>query len=170
MQRAYRCEDELKFLVLGVGNPMLGDDSLGLYVARKLREKILKLKVEVDVEESSLDWLTIAERMVGYDEVILIDTVIVVEERQVGNIFKLDLKGLDELCAHSYTFHNLSLPSALEIIRNISPEETPQKIMAILVGINEPKECCDRLSSMIKRMAPMIIKEVLKEISKSSGQ
>ncbi|MBS7652964.1 MAG: hydrogenase maturation protease [Candidatus Bathyarchaeia archaeon] len=162
----------MKVLVLGVGNPTLGDDSLGLYVARGLKEKISgkKLKIEVDIEESSLDWLTIAEKMIGYDEAILIDTLVVVEERLEGKIFKFDLKGSDDRHKRSYTLHNLGLPSALEIIRNISPEETPKKIIAILVGIRKPKEYSDKLSPIIKRAAPMIIKEVLDEISKSNKQ
>lgn len=158
----------MKVLVLGVGNPMLGDDSLGLHVARRLRKRIYgkKLKVEVDVEESSLDWLTIAEKMIGYDEVILIDTVVVAEERLEGKIFKLDLKGLGAINEYSYMLHNLSLSTAIEIIRYISPEETPKKIFAILVGIRKPSEYSDKLSLMIKGMIPIIMKEVLNEISK----
>ncbi len=158
----------LKVLVLGVGNPTLGDDALGLYVARELREEISrkKLKIEVVIEESSLDWLTIAEKMVDYDKVILIDTAVVNEEKLVGRIFKFDLKGSDERYEYSYTLHNLSLQSAIKIIRRLSPEETPEKVILILIGIIEPKEFSNRLSPKIKRIIPRVVKEVLDEISK----
>lgn len=156
----------MKILVLGVGNPIFGDDSLGLYIARELKKKISReeLKVEIDIDESSLDWLTIAEKMVGYDEVILIDVVAVNEERLVGKIFKFDLKESGERHEYSCTFHNLSLTSAIEVIRSIFPKETPEKIVVILVGIKEPKEFSDKLSLTIKRIVSRAVKEVLDEI------
>ncbi len=34
----------------------------------------------VDIKETSLDWITIAEKVLDYDKVILVDTIVVDEK------------------------------------------------------------------------------------------
>lgn len=161
----------MRILVLGVGNPLLGDDSLGLHVARNVKEKIYgkSLKVKVDVEEISLDWLTIAEKMLGYDKVILVDTIIVDEEKLVGEIFKFNLEEDYEKYSYSPTLHNFNFPLAFKIVKKFSSEKMPEKIVVILVGIKRPEKFTEKLSLKIKNMIPKLVEIVLDEILNVDG-
>jgi hydrogenase maturation protease len=160
----------MRILVLGVGNPIFGDDGLGLQIVRDIKERISveKLSVEVDVEETHSDWLTIAEKIIGYDKVILIDTLIVEDKNLIGKIFKIDLKMPSEEDDQPYITHDLSFSSALKIIKSLSPEEIPEKIIMFLVGIREPKRFSEKLSPEVKGIAPRLLKYILDEFSNSS--
>ena len=56
----------MRTLVLGLGNPLLGDDAVGLKVAALVRER-LNGAPGVDVEEEEAGGLRLMERLTGYD-------------------------------------------------------------------------------------------------------
>lgn len=62
-------------LVLGLGNELLGDDGVGVRLAREMKASLSHiddLRVEMDGHIGGLD---LAERLVGYDRAVLIDAV-----------------------------------------------------------------------------------------------
>ena len=60
-------------LVLGLGNPVLGDDGIGCRVAQALGGAAEDLEAEIDTCEKG--GLSLMERMLGYRRVILIDAL-----------------------------------------------------------------------------------------------
>ena len=61
-----------KVLLLGVGNPIMGDDGVGIHVARIVRERVPSL-ASVEVRELSLGGLQLVEAMMGHEHVIIVD-------------------------------------------------------------------------------------------------
>ncbi|MBI5828855.1 MAG: hypothetical protein HZB20_04795 [Chloroflexi bacterium] len=64
----------MKTLILGLGNPILGDDALGLRVAALVRQR-LPPGSAIEVDEEYWGGLRLMERLVGYDKAILIDAI-----------------------------------------------------------------------------------------------
>jgi len=62
-----------KTLILGLGNPILSDDGIGLVVAERLKGRV----GGVDVISTPLTGLHLLDLMVGYDALFLIDAMIV---------------------------------------------------------------------------------------------
>jgi hydrogenase maturation protease len=62
----------VKILVLGVGNPILSDDGVGIHVARELKKRKAK---GIDVEELAASGLEFLDVVRGYDKVIIIDAI-----------------------------------------------------------------------------------------------
>ena len=60
-------------LVLGMGNPILSDDGLGLVVAHRLRE--LPMPPDVEVAESEVGGLRLLELVRGFTKVVIIDAL-----------------------------------------------------------------------------------------------
>ncbi len=60
-----------RVLVLGIGNPILGDDGVGWRVAAAVGERADTKALEVDCV--ALGGLSLMERLVGYDRAILVD-------------------------------------------------------------------------------------------------
>ena len=54
-----------------MGNPILGDDGVGIYTVRAVRER-LKGRAGVDIKEASLGGLRLMEEILGYDKVIIV--------------------------------------------------------------------------------------------------
>jgi hydrogenase maturation protease len=64
-----------KTLILGLGNPILSDDGVGLIVAERLKGKV----EGVDVISTPLTGLHLLDLLVGYDALFLIDALITTE-------------------------------------------------------------------------------------------
>lgn len=103
----------MKTLVLGLGNPILTDDGVGVKVAEAVREA-LPPDAPIDVSEASVGGLGLMERVLGYERVILIDALHnPIEKPRVGHHPATSLGG------NPGTIHRM----ALEDLRNISPTQ-----------------------------------------------
>ncbi|MEI6724985.1 MAG: hydrogenase maturation protease, partial [Actinomycetes bacterium] len=79
-------------LVLGMGNPILSDDGVGLLVAERLRGTSLPHGVEV--LQSEVGGLRLLELVRGFTRVIIIDALKSSDEvaRQPGEIVRYEAK------------------------------------------------------------------------------
>ena len=64
----------MKTLIIGLGNPILTDDGVGVKIAQQL-ESIIDLNAHPDltITEASAGGIRLMEVMLGYDRVVLID-------------------------------------------------------------------------------------------------
>ncbi len=61
----------MKILILGMGNPILSDDGIGLKLAERLREKIRG----ADVQMNAMVGLNLLDQIIGYDRIFIIDAM-----------------------------------------------------------------------------------------------
>ena len=64
----------MKTLVIGLGNPLVTDDSVGLRVAAELKTRLAG-RPDVEVDEDYWGGLRLMERLVGCDRAIVIDAI-----------------------------------------------------------------------------------------------
>ena len=76
----------MKTLVLGIGNPILGDDGVGFHIAQELAKEIKD--ENIDVKDTSAGGLNLLELIAGYDKLILIDAIMT-ENGEAGEIYQL---------------------------------------------------------------------------------
>lgn len=99
-------------LVLGLGNPILGDDGVGLAVAQVLCARLAGVPaVEVDTEPRG--GLRVVERMAGYERVVLIDALC--SGRVPGSVLRLTLGAIPT--QHNASGHDVNLATALALVR-----------------------------------------------------
>jgi hydrogenase maturation protease len=99
-------------LVLGLGNPLLGDDSVGLRVIQALRPRLTAWP-GVEVDEECCGGLRLMERMVGFERAILIDAM--VSGARPGTVRVL--AGDAVPTQHSASAHDANLATALALGR-----------------------------------------------------
>jgi hydrogenase maturation protease len=117
----------MRTLVLGLGNPLLGDDAVGLNVAALVRER-LDGSADVDVEEEEAGGLRLMERMTGYDRVVLVDAA--VTGGTPGEIRRLGPEDLPT--QRTGVAHGIDLPRALALGRQLGyPMPSEVRIVAI---------------------------------------
>lgn len=119
----------MKTLVLGLGNPLITDDSVGLRVVAALRDSLAG-EPDVDVAEDYWGGLRLMEQMVGYDRVIVIDAIC--SGAEPGTIHHL-LPG-DVPTQRSASSHDMNLPTALAFGRQAGLH-LPEDRDILLVGI-----------------------------------
>ena len=97
----------MKVLVLGMGNPILSDDGVGLFVARGMEGKI----PGVDVVTTEMVGLNILDILMGYDTLFLIDAA-TTKTKSIGEVHKLK-EGTGSL--HLFSSHGVNFPELMQL-------------------------------------------------------
>jgi hydrogenase maturation protease len=119
----------MRTLIIGLGNPLVTDDSVGLCVAAQLRE-LLAGRSDVAVADDYWGGLRLMEQMVGYERVIVIDALR--SGAAPGTIHHL-APG-DMPTQRSASSHDMTLPTALALGRQAGLP-LPEDNAIVLVGI-----------------------------------
>jgi hydrogenase maturation protease len=151
----------LKALVLGLGNPILTDDGVGIHVVRALAGRLKR--PDVDVAEVSLGGLRLLDSVAGYDRLILVDAIQI--GGRVGQVYRLGPKNLLS-SLHSASSHDLGLPAAMELGRRLGmvlPEDEAITILAVEVEdvITFGETCTPHVQAVIPQVAQMVLEELL---------
>ncbi len=150
-----------KTLILGVGNPILGDDGAGIAVAKELA----KSKIEgtgVDVKEAESIGLDILNTIDGYDRVIIVDAIVAPKEK-VGRIIRIE-NPERAMTAHSTSLHDVNFASAIKAGRRLGMKIPEIVVYGINIEREKMEEFREGLSPEIEKAAKKAIKLVLKEL------
>ena len=154
----------MKTLVVGLGNPILGDDGVGWKVADEV-EKHLAEDAPVDVICLSIGGISLMEHLIGYDHAIIIDAF--ATDAPVGSISVLRLDQLPNYSAfHTTSSHDTSLQNAMELGRTMGAH-LPEDVMIIGVATKCIHDFSDELSPPVARVVPCVVNivlDLLKEI------
>jgi len=118
-----------RILVIGLGNPLVSDDSVGLRVAQALQKPLLD-RPSVEVTEDYWGGLRLMERMIGYDSAIVIDAICT--GASAGTIHYLTTDAIST--QKSASAHDVNLPTALAFGRQAGAH-VPADRNVHLVGI-----------------------------------
>jgi hydrogenase maturation protease len=127
-----------RVLVIGLGNPILGDDGVGWSVARCVAERAGN-NAQVEVDCLAVGGLSLMERMIGYRHVVLIDSI-ETGQLPIGTISVMELGELaDPDLGHSASAHDASLITALATGQAMGAE-VPERVEIVAiearVGLN----------------------------------
>ena len=158
----------METLVIGLGNPILGDDGVGWVVAEKVQKTLADRpstgagEQEVRVDFASLGGLSLMERLTDSERVILIDSMYT-GKKPIGSVSRFVLSELPDLNAgHSASAHDTSLRNALNVGRSMNIH-LPKDDDVIIVAI-EAKDVYDfseELSQSVAEAVPQAVKMVL---------
>jgi hydrogenase maturation protease len=156
-----------RVLVIGLGNPILGDDGVGWAVARQLADQFAD-EVGVDVDCLAVGGLGLMERMLGYSHVILVDSI-ETGMHPVGTVSVLKLADLKEPGpGHTASAHDASLMTALATARLMDadvPEQVDIVAIEARVGFDFTETltpavaaavmpACERVAELLQAMTP----------------
>ena len=153
----------MKTIVLGVGNPILRDDGVGIHVAEELKKRIKDPKIKIDLAYTG--GMNLLDMMIDHDRAILIDAV-KMKNRNLGDI---DIFNIGEMTAfHTCNPHDVSLPQAIDLAKKLGENNIPKDISLIGINIGEiPSEFGEELSSEIAKAIPKAVELVEKEVRKN---
>ncbi len=144
-----------RILILGLGNTLLCDDGIGIYVSREIKKQISENNIRV--EEASIGGLELLDRIQEYDKLILIDAI-VTGQNPVGTIVKMKPEDLPS--GSAMTRHHVGLPEAIALGEKMGMH-LPREI--VIYGI-EPADtrtfqesCTPQLAACISDIAQEII-------------
>lgn len=153
----------MKTLIVGLGNPVLGDDGVGWHIARQIEQQMLPDQFSDDsvaVECLSLGGLSLMEQLIGYDRAIIIDAINL-GGNPVGKIYCFPLDELPNHAAgHMSSSHDTSLQNALAVGRSMEAQ-LPDQIT--IVGIESPYvyDFSEELSPTVAAAVPEAVEVVM---------
>jgi hydrogenase maturation protease len=149
----------LKTLILGLGNPILSDDSVGFRVARELMGRFDER--EVVVMESDLAGLSLLDLILGYDRVIIVDSIQTVGGK-VGQAYRL---GPDDFATtrHAVSPHDVNFGAALELGKRLGLD-MPKEIIIFAVEVQEVTVFSESCTPEVERVIPKVVEMVASEL------
>ncbi|MGD8566308.1 MAG: hydrogenase maturation protease [Candidatus Bathyarchaeota archaeon] len=152
----------MKTIVLGIGNPILGDDGVGVHVANELKKHINDPNITID--DAITGGMNLLDLILGYDKAIIIDAV-KTEDGEKGEVKRIPLGDFSTM--HSCNPHDVSLIEAIEMAKKMGEERIPPEIIVIGVMMKEiPCEFGEKLSKKIATAVPKAVEMTLNEIKK----
>jgi hydrogenase maturation protease len=156
-------------LVVGLGNPILGDDGLGWRVAEEVSRQMSSERSQdgssergtpgVDIDCLSLGGLSLMEHLAGYEKVIIIDAIHSGQYPHGSvHVFRLDeLPNLME--GHTSSAHDTSLQTAIEVGR-LMGVEMPEEITVVAVESPNVYDFSEELSPAASAALPQAVNAV----------
>jgi hydrogenase maturation protease len=154
---------KLKTLILGLGNPILSDDSAGYQVAMALKARLDM--PDVDIQEAGVAGLDFLDMITGYDRTIIIDSI-QTEKGKPGQIYRL---GPDILAStrHAGTPHDVNLATALELGRKLKLK-LPEEILIFAIEVEDVTSFSEECTPGVKRAVPKCVEMVIRELQIAS--
>jgi len=148
----------MKTIILGIGNPFLKDDSVGIRVA-----EMLKGRVDADIEVLTTTDFDVIGKLLGYDKAIIVDGI--KTGKEPGTVHVLSVDNLFV----SYKFsgsHSLDLATSIKIGYELFGDEMPKEIKIVAIEVEDVDfgyEC----SESVKKAIPKAVEIITKELSKT---
>jgi hydrogenase maturation protease len=173
----------MKTLVVGLGNPILGDDGVGWKVAESVQEhlktdsryhlpyrpsnsKTVEHLSPVEVDCLSLGGLSLMERLIGYERVILVDSM-ETGQSPVGSVSVFPLASLsDPMAGHSASTHDATLMVALRTAEQLGTD-IPKQVDIVAIEAENVYEFGEELSPLVAAAVPLAASKVVELLNRN---
>ncbi|MDI6696724.1 MAG: hydrogenase maturation protease [Anaerolineales bacterium] len=159
------------WIVIGLGNPLLGDDGVGWRIVERVAQHYRASPdnlPQVDFECLSLGGLSLMERLVGYRKALVIDSIVTGKHPE-GALLWFNLEDLPAF-ASTYTrsTHDTTLPEAIQIGKMMGAP-LPESIIILAVEARRVYEFSEELSPAVAAAIPRAEKMILDLIAKEAA-
>jgi len=144
---------------VGLGNPILSDDSVGIRVAEELKGRLNQK--EITVEETSMAGLDLLDLLVNFDRAIIIDAIQTAEGK-AGQIYQLEPTAFNAT-RHATTPHDVNFATALEFGKKLGLA-LPQQITIFAIEVEDVTTFSEECTPEVERAIPLVVNMVTSEL------
>lgn len=145
-------------ILVGIGHPMRGDDSLGPTVIEQLKDT---LPSDISTRVIQGDIAELMDIFENYQAVYLVDAI-VTGEKPPGTLYQLEGDSIDAVAACRTSTHAFDLGQSIEIARNLAI--LPKAL--VVFGIESDYfEQDDQCSSKVKAQIPPLIEMIVNTLN-----
>jgi len=143
-------------LVLGIGNPILSDDGVGIEVARLLKEQVPGITAEETNEAS----IALLDLIVGYDKLIIIDSI-KTGQGKPGELYKLSLEDFGANMDFA-SLHGMDIATAFEVGESLGCQ-MPRSVSIYAVEVKDNSTFAERCTPEVADSIPLAVKQIIGE-------
>ncbi len=150
-------------IVIGLGNPILGDDGVGWVVAQAVEKRLAGYSGNVEVECFAMGGLSLMEHLLGHQRAILIDAGNP-GSAPTGSLYQFDLAELPErVSGRLASSHDVSLQTALAMGSRLGAV-LPERITVVGIETEAIYNFSEELSPPVAAAVPEAVEIVLQLI------
>ena len=158
----------MKTLIVGLGNPILTDDGIGVKVAYEV-EKALSLQSPISnlhITEASVGGLRLMEMMIGYDRAIIVDAFTNGADNTPGRMHRMTLDDLRAISPtqHSASAHDTTLVTALDSGKEMGLH-LPDEVVIYAIEVENVIDFCAEPTTAVSAAIPKAVTAVLAELN-----
>jgi len=146
----------MKTLVLGLGNPILSDDAVGIRIAEELKEET----PAQDVIGTSEAGLALLDYAAGYDKLVIIDSVMT-KGGKAGELYKLELEDLKPGMSLSSS-HGVDIATAFNLGEKLG-YPVPRQVTIYAVEIADNTTLGEKCTPKVEERIPFIVRQIVEE-------
>ena len=150
-----------KYLIVGIGNLLMGDEGVGVHVAQRLQAE--KLPDHVQVLDGGTGGLHLLEPLQKADTVVLIDAT--VDGAPPGTVRRLRPRFSRDY-PRTLTAHDIGLKDLLDAMYVLG--DRPD-VTLLAVSIDQPQELGTELSPEVAAAVPGLVNRALAETTAARG-
>lgn len=156
----------MKTVVIGLGNPILTDDSVGIKVSREVKDRLAEQYERsgdtVDIKEVYAGGIRLMDAMTGYDRACIVDAM-VTGRFSPGQVSEF---ALEELCStrNIVCTHDTNLATALELGRMLDLH-LPSVVKIWGIEARDVTTFGEQLSEEIEDAVPVAVSAILRELT-----
>ncbi|MBI5302543.1 MAG: hydrogenase maturation protease [Chloroflexi bacterium] len=157
----------MKVLVLGLGNPLLGDDGVGWRIVEQVAASLdanAARYTQYEIDYHAGGGLSLMERLVGYERVIIVDAINTGRASQ-GSVSCFRLENLPkDAASHLASAHETNLQTALEVGRQMGAM-LPRAIVIVGIESQQVYDFSEELSPAVARAIPDAVRLVITQLT-----
>ena len=146
----------MKTLILGLGNPILSDDGVGIKIARGIKER----RPEVEVVETCEAGIALLDHIAGYDKLVIIDSI-KTGQGKPGELYKVKPEGFKPATDLSLS-HGVDIATAFEVGERLGCG-MPQAVSIYAVEVKDNLTFAEECTEEVEKTIPLITKQIIEE-------
>jgi len=147
---------KMKTIILGLGNPILTDDAVGIRIAQELKGEIPDLEVR-GVSEAGIALL---DHVAGYDKLIILDSI-ETGKGKPGELYKLELEDFKPAMDFSSS-HSVDIATAFKVGEGLG-YKMPKHVSIYAVEIRDNTTFGEKCTEEVEERIPFIVRQIIEE-------
>ncbi|MCX6012845.1 MAG: hydrogenase maturation protease [Chloroflexi bacterium] len=157
----------MKTLVLGMGNPILSDDSVGIRVVNDLKSKFNESEVkDIILEEASAGGLRLLDKLIGFDKAIIIDAI-QTKNGKVGQVYRLSPEDFN-ITRYATSPHDVNFVTAIDLGKHLNLK-MPGEIVFFAIEVLDVTNFSEKCTPEVEDCIPQAVNMVLEELKQKTG-
>lgn len=154
----------MRQLLLGLGNPVLRDDAVGIRLVRRLKPRLEGIAGLHVIEDCSLGGLNLLEVTAGYERLVIVDAIRL-SGAEAGEWVYFTAERLRET-RHLSSVHDVNFATALELGRRLGLALAADgEIHIFAVAVLDDRTFSETMSEALERELPRLVEELAPRIT-----
>jgi hydrogenase maturation protease len=137
----------MSMIIIGIGNPLMGDDAIGILTVEELRK--VSNGTDVIFATAQFSGIPLAEMLIGHERAVIIDSIIRADA-SYGELYRIKYtKGSNH---HPESMHTIGIVDAMGVLERHGAK-MPDAISIYAINIRHEQVVSERISDQLARNA-----------------